>query len=462
MIHLLEKPFRNPIRIADTCYGKVRGVPGGNTICTVFRGIPYAKPPVGQLRWRAPQPIDAWEGVRDCVEFGAAAYQEDRSYEPGSGFNMYPAPYEISEDCLYLNIWTPAESTDAKLPVLFWTHGGGNFGGYGHELENDGEGFSKRGIILVTYNYRLNAFGYLAHPELSAESEQGVSGNYGLMDAIAAFKWVRANIANFGGDPDNITIGGQSAGSVMTQCLAVSPLVAGEYAKVLFHSGIMMPRASVFRAIPLKDAEQHGIEWAALHCCGSLEEMRRLPAEEVLRKTAYEEKYGNYRQVVDGWALLDSYEEETAAGKIADVPVICSVTADEGRGPNGGRQVTTQAVVDFCLSREKAGAKPVYAFRFSRMLPGDDMGAWHTSELFYMFETIHRTWRPMKGYDFELATRFADYWANFIRTGDPNGAGLPQWTPFTEANQAVMDLGTADSMLGMNAQLRGFHVPGMF
>lgn len=414
----------------------------------MFKGIPYAAPPVGDLRWKRPQPVEPWEGVRDCSRFGPAAYQLDRSYEVGAK-NLYPTPYEISEDCLYLNVWTPAQSTQDKLPVLFWTHGGGNFGGYGHELENDGEGFAKRGVILVTYNYRLNAFGFLAHPELSAESKDGVSGNYALYDAIAALDWVRQNIAAFGGDPENVTIGGQSAGCNMTMCLTVSPLTRGKYAKVIYNSGVRVGKDEYFRDITLQEAEAQGVEFMKAHGCGSIDELRELPPEKIMEITSFEENMTGlgFRQFSDGVALLDGVGQELLHGHSDDVPFLCCYTADEGEREPGRRQIIPQGTLAFCENQLDLGRKPVYAFRFSRMLPGDDEGAWHTSELFYMFETIGRTWRRMTGYDFELQTRMADYFANFVKTGDPNGDALPFWTPFTKASQKAMDLGTIDGMM---------------
>ena len=252
-----EENYHKLILEAKTESGTVRGLPGGNRICSVFKGIPYAAAPVGELRWKKPQEAPHWDGVRECYKFGPASYQLDRSYEVRAK-NLYPSSYEVSEDCLYLNIWTPAQSTEDRLPVYFWTHGGGNFGGFGSELENDGEGLAKRDVILVTYNYRLNSLGFLAHPELSAESEDGVSGNYALYDAIAAFHWVRENIAAFGGDPDRITLGGQSAGCMMSMCLCASPLMKGKFAGATFFSGISMEtgHSLISTRKTLKEAEE--------------------------------------------------------------------------------------------------------------------------------------------------------------------------------------------------------------
>ena len=217
--------------------GKIKGIPCGWPSITVFYGIPYAAPPVGDLRWKAPQPAVGWEGVRDCARASAKCWQ--LGVGKGSFFEheFYPYEEEMDEDCLYLNVWTPAQSTEERLPVIFWIHGGGFMTGYGHSAHFDGEHFARQGVILVTINYRLNIFGWMVHPELDAESPEGVSGNYGLLDQIAALKWVSRNIRAFGGDPDNITIAGQSAGAACVQSLICSPLAKGLYAKAIMQSG---------------------------------------------------------------------------------------------------------------------------------------------------------------------------------------------------------------------------------
>lgn len=447
-----EENYHKLILEAETKSGIVRGLPGGNRICSVFKGIPYAAAPVGELRWKKPQPAPHWEGVRECYKFGPASCQLDRSYEAGAK-NLYPSSYEVSEDCLYLNIWTPAQSREDKLPVYFWTHGGGNFGGFGSELENDGEGLAKRDVILVTYNYRLNSLGFLAHPELSAESEDGVSGNYALYDAIAAFNWVRENIAAFGGDPEKITLGGQSAGCMMTMCLCASPLMKSKFAGATFFSGISMEtgHSLISTKKTLKEAEEEGLAYMKAHGCSSLAELKKLSPEELIKDTPFEEEHIlAFRQIQDGISLPKSFADLAKAGELDDVPYICCLTADEHMGgsiPEKGRQTATKDVEAFCENQLALGRKPAYVFRFSRPLPGDDDGAWHTAELFYLFETIHRTWRRMTGYDYELQTKMADYFANFVKTGDPNGDGLVKWTPYTKESHRAMDLGTMDGMI---------------
>ena len=442
-----DHPYSNPIREATIDSGKIRGTAGNNHTVTVFKGIPFAKPPVGELRFAKPQPVEPWEGVRDCIEFGPAAFQLDRSYEAGNGAkDLYPAPYKISEDCLYLNVWTPAQSTDEKLPVYFWTHGGGNFGGFGHEMENDGEGLAKRGVILVTYNYRLNCFGFLAHPELSKENG-GTSGNWAVYDAAMALDWVRRNISAFGGDPDNITIGGQSAGCSMTMSLAVSPLARGKYSKITYHSSVRIGKDGLDAKEALAEMEEAGVKFMKAHGCNSIAELRALPAEKLMEETEFEREFGLFRQFPDGVIIPKNVGEMLENGEYDDVPTLTCGTADEFLEDGQKRQTVSKGVKAFCENQIKLGRKPVYAFRFSRDLPGDDEGAWHTSELFYLFETVYRSWRPMRGYDYDISHMMADYWANFIKTGDPNGDGLPTWKPYTAESKKCMDLGTNDCMI---------------
>lgn len=438
----MPEPYRNPIREADVEGGHIRGAIGNYTVVTAFRGIPYAAPPIGENRWRAPQPVIPWEGTRACVEFGPAAYQVDRTLEMGAR-DMYPTPYERSEDCLYLNVWTSAQSVDEKQPVFFWSHGGGNFGGYGHEVENDGEGLASRGIVVVTYNYRLSHFGFLAHPELSAEDPHGSSGNYGILDAITALTWVRNNIAQFGGDPNNITIGGQSAGCVMTQCLMSSPITQGMFTKVALHSGVSVgvrPH-SPGNGGTLAEAEARGEAFVKSMGCSSIAEMRKLSPEQI-----FGDKAIGYGGNIDNYVLTDMPGAIIARGEHPDVPYLVSGTADETNEPRK-RQVLGPGNKDFCENQLKYGMKPTYAFRFSRRLPGVPSVAYHTSELFYLFETFNRMWRPMTGSDFDIAKRMVDYWANFIKTGNPNGDGLPVWVPYTEQCRMAMDLGDTNDMM---------------
>ena len=297
------------------------------------------------------------------------------------------------EDCLYLNIWTPAEAGPAsKLPVLFWIHGGAFMHGCSSEKEFDGEGFARKGVILVSVNYRVNAFGFFAHPDLEAETEEKVSGNYGILDQIFALRWVKENIAAFGGDPAKVTIAGQSAGCMSVQTIVSSPLSQG-----------------------------------------------------LLRDAAYAVQGPDlsWRPHVDGWLLPAHVDAQAEAGAIHDIAYMIGSTAkDIGQG----RQLQ-EAGARWCQNLLDLGRKPGYFYYFTRSLPGDDAGAFHSCELWYEFETMDRCWRPWEDCDRELCRCLSGYWANFAKNGDPNGEGLPRWEPYTDGCHAPMELGETVGMM---------------
>ena len=438
--------YKETIRQAYVEGGHVRGIPAGNPVYTVFKGIPYAAPPVGELRWKAPQPVIPWEGTRLCCEYGNIAEQTIRYGEPLYGREFFENIDPRGEDCLYLNIWTPAKSTEDKLPVLFWVHGGGFFGGAGTEPEFDGEGFCKRGVILVTINYRLGAIGFLAHPELSAENPQGVSGNYGILDQIAAFHWVRNNIAAFGGDPDKITVAGQSAGARSIQCLIASPLCRNEIAGAIIQSTADVGKRSFGGSATLVDAEKQGIQFMESQGCKSIAELRRIPAAQLMASQTIAFSGIRFGPVIDGYVLEDEAGMEILKGNHPDIPYLCGNTGDEGGLGEGNLfaripQVLSPGNMAFCANQERLGRKPVYAYNFSRALPGDEMGAFHAGELWYEFETLNRCWRPFTGVDFDIAVAMASYFANFVKTGDPNGEDLPVWEGYTTQKPQCMNLG---------------------
>ena len=286
----------------------------------VYKGIPYAAPPIGRLRWRPPEPAAAWTGVRPTREFGAHSVQgvvwDDIDLSGAA----------TSEDCLHLNVWTPAAPSDgARLPVMVWIHGGGFVVGSGAEPRYDGARLAARGIVVVTVNHRLNALGFLAHPELTAESEHHSSGAYGFLDLVAALQWVQRNIAAFGGDPDKVTIAGESAGSQATSALMASPLAKGLFARVIGESGAMF--ASPSRALAtLEEAEAAGLGFMRRLGARSLAEMRALPADAIL---AAAPGLG-FRPIIDGWFLPRSPAEIFAAGEHSDVPLMAGWNKDEG------------------------------------------------------------------------------------------------------------------------------------
>lgn len=465
--------------------GLVRGIPCGWAGYTQYLGIPYAAPPVGELRWRAPQPAADWEGVRDCSRGSAICWQPTVGGE-GSFYKreFYPVSEEKSEDCLYLNVWTPAQSTEEKLPVLFWIHGGGYRTGYGHSCHFDGEPFAKRGVILVTINYRLNVFGFMVHPELDAENEQGVSGNYGLLDQMFALEWVYRNIGAFGGDSEKITIAGQSAGAGSVQHLVSSPFMKTPIRGAIMQSGGGIRVLSRMNS-NLKEAEAHTDLMAAFGV-SSIEEARKIPAEELFRK-AFACPGFPMGPVVDGAVVPESLSDIARKGGTKDIAYLIGFTGAEGLMAPSDREQVRKAMTaelgpeaaetymadvpedpeafkafakDYTgeemrvgieawgILQERFGRRPVYTYCFDRMLPGDDVGPFHASDLWYVFETFHRSWRPMTGKDFELSEACCSYWCNFVRNLDPNEAGLPRWEPMVKPG-AFMELGEDIGMMEM-------------
>lgn len=438
--------YQETIRQADVEGGRVQGIPAGNPVYTVFKGIPYAAPPVGQLRWKAPQPVIPWEGTRLCCQHGNIAQQTIRYGEPLYGREFFENIDPRGEDCLYLNIWTPAKTTEDKLPVLFWIHGGGFFGGAGTEPEFDGEGFSRRGVILVTINYRLGAIGFLAHPELSAENDRGVSGNYGLLDQIAAFHWVRRNIAAFGGDPDRITIAGQSAGARSVLCLITSGLCREELAGAILQSNADAGPRNPGATPSLIDAEQQGVAFMKAFGCDNIQQLRQVSAEQLMASQTIAFSGFRFGPIVDGYVLEDEPGMAILKGVHPDIPYLCGNTGDEGgmekmdlfaRIP----QVLSSGNMAFCANQDRLGRKPVYAYNFNRPLPGDEMGAFHACELWYEFETLNRCWRPFTGVDYDISLAMATYFASFVKQGDPNTDGLPRWEAYTREKPQCMELG---------------------
>ena len=314
--------------------GEVSGVPSETPNVCIYKGIPYAAPPIGDLRWKQPQPVKPWKGIRQCDTFGAASLQGDLT--PGSFYwkEFYQGgDPKRSEDCLYLNVWTPAAGKpEAKLPVIFWIHGGAYMGGYGHEIEFGGDAYAKKGVILVTINYRLGMCGFLAHPLLTAENDGKGSGNYGLFDQLAALKWVKRNISAFGGNPDNITVMGQSAGAGSVQALISSPLTKGLIQRAIIQSGGGL--GGIISAKSLKEAEKQGSDMWKAAGISTLEEMRAYPAEkfqEVLMKYMQQQKsFGlPYSPCVDGELLTAPLDETARNGQELDIPYLIGYTSED-------------------------------------------------------------------------------------------------------------------------------------
>ena len=455
-------------------------VPGADSAgVRVFRGVPFAVPPVGPLRWRPPEAPIPWRGVRPVDAFGANALQhvifgDIDATIPG-----------MSEDCLYLNIWTPAESGAERLPVLVYVHGGGSATGHGAEPRYDGARLAARGIVFVTFNYRLNAFGYLAHPDLAAESPEGACGNYGLLDQAAALGWVRRNIAAFGGDPDRVTIGGEFAGSQSVSALMASPLAGGLFHGVIGESGALFPPPGG-QGIARDAAERLGLDFAASLGAGSIAELRALPAETVLAAVPRDFRFW---PVVDGWFLPQSPAEIFAAGKQNDVALLAGWNRNEGfsfdvtrgRGETyeeivrqrfgadadrifalyppddphsarelGGDLVIVQSTWAWIEAQTKTGTRPIYRYRFDHEpaapegwfgdRPSAAAGAFHAAEIVYALDNLDKVpWR-FGEVDRQISAIVSAYWLNFVKSGDPNGEGLPFWPAYRSPDGPVMVL----------------------
>ncbi len=434
-----------------TKYGLLEGVREDG--CIVFKGVPYAAPPVGKLRWRAPQPPKAWEGTFKADHYGnrfAQEYKMDATSLYGKEFytdTVFATP--VSEDGLYLNIWMPDRECTAPLAVAVYIHGGGFMGGCGHEVEFRTNAYAAKDVILVTINYRLGMFGFLAHPWL-AEEDDVACGNYGIMDQIAALNWVRENIAAFGGDPDNITIFGQSAGCMSVQTLLSTPYARGKFAKAILQSGAGYP-VIIQPEVPLEDAFERGKKAAGLLGASCLDMLRAVPAEriyEVQGKLMMESMMAGkglpFSPVLNGTFRTAPYDELTRQGLTADVPTMIGSTKNDITvsisEAKAGRSRFQDCCRDWALEMEKTGHQPSYVYFFTRDLPGDEAGAFHSAELWYMFGTLKNCWRPMTKADEVLSERMVSYWTNFMKHSDPNGPGLPLWPPCTKEEPFEMIL----------------------
>lgn len=462
-----------PTTTAVTEYGVVRGVV--ETDLVVYRGIPFASPPVGDLRWRPPQPAAKWDGVRDASQFAPDPYQGD-----GKG--------NVSEDCLYLNVWTPAKRVDERVPVLVWIYGGGFAGGGTSGAGVNGEHLARKGVVLVSINYRVGSLGFLAHPELSAESPQQVSGNYGLLDMIAGLKWIQKNIAAFGGDPDRVTIFGESAGGI-----AVSMLCASPEARGLFHGAISQSGGSFGptrrTTYPgenmrlLRDAEKLGETYAKTAGAASLAELRRLPPGKLPGGWGI----GSGWPIVDGWVIPDDQFKLYEAGKYNDVSVLIGYNSDEGllfshektpqeyidntrkrfgpftdrllkaypageqRVPKSARDLLRDAAFgwhtwSWARLQARTGKTKVFLYYFDQHpehpanSPESDHGMSHGPDVGYVFQTLKRDDPKLAAGDWAISDTVSTYWTNFAKHGDPNGPGVPVWPPFTERHPKLMYL----------------------
>jgi len=403
---------------------------------SIYRGIPYAAPPTGALRWRAPQPVLPWRGVRDATRFADVCMQ---SGETVPGLGLEP----MSEDCLYLNVWSPAETADERLPVMAWLYGGGHHVGSGSARLYWGDRLARKGVIIVTLNYRLGAFGMMAHPELSNEAPYGASGNYLLLDQIAALEWVRENIAAFGGDPDNVTLFGQSAGATSISRLIAAPRAERLFTRAIAQSGGDLRAAP--ETISLPEGEAIGVAFAEKIGIPGLAQMRTLPAETILANDV--EGYfdngtpqGPHRIVNDNYVLPVTVADAYARGGIAPVPLL--VGYNSGDDPD-----VHQGTGRRWAEAHAATGNPVYAYYFTRVPPYPPFRfrgiAGHGAELIYLFGfppplffyAVEFPWNAAR--DVELSDQMISYWTNFAKTGDPNGEGLPEWRAYGLGHEAL-------------------------
>lgn len=461
--------------------GWVEGLPAADPRITSFKGIPYAAPPVEENRWRAPQPAKPWEGVYPAYKFGPIAMQRVPGADPDNIYsrewNVDPS-IQMDEDCLMLNVWTPARQSEEKLPVFVWYFGGGLREGNTAEMEFDGERLARRGIVVVTVNYRLNVFGFLCHPEITAECPE-FPGNFGYLDQRFATLWVKRNIAAFGGDPENITIGGQSAGGGSVMAQVASPLNRGLFQKAIVDSGVEMmpyPPSMFGPALSLAEGEAYGVAFFEELGVKTLAEARQIDAFTLRDKMAVSRQ--RFGVVTDGNLITGPSNELFLRNEVNLVPMMFGHTASEF--PSAPKTSTVAEFEDYanktfgedaaeflqlCSSRDGAisemlhkskaqhmefsirtfgemkartGDKtPFYYWTFEPEMPGwDAPGAFHSSDLWFFFETLAKCWRPFKGKHYDLSRLMCNYWANFIRSGDPNGADadgaeMPVWRPYT-------------------------------
>jgi para-nitrobenzyl esterase len=441
---------------------------------TVYKGVPFAEPPVGKLRWHAPEPPVKWEGVKQAAEFAPAPMQGGN---PSSG---------KSEDCLYLNIWTPAKSAKEQIPVFVWIYGGGFSFGSATEPIYNGEALAKKGVVFVSIAYRVGQLGFLAHPGLSAESPDKVSGNYGLLDMIAGLQWIQDNIAAFGGDPDKVTIFGESAGGIAVSMLCASPLAKGLFHGAISQSGGSFgpPRPTTFPGENLKrlaDAEKAGEDFAQKAGVSSIAELRKIAADSLPSGWGI----GSAWPIIDGWVIPDDQYKLYKAGKYNDVPILVGYNSDEGASfsrekdpeeyingvkqrygkfadalikaypagensvPKTARDLSRDAAFgwhtwSWARLQSETGKSNVYYYYFDQHpdypegSPKAGYGSPHGQDVVYVFQHLDPSNQQTTESDLAISEAMGTYWTNFAKYGDPNGEGVPVWPVFSDGSPKVM------------------------
>ncbi|MDR2215376.1 MAG: carboxylesterase family protein [Nevskiaceae bacterium] len=479
--------------------GAISGVPGARPGVTVYRGIPFAMPPVGELRWKAPQPVKPWQGVRAGDRFGAACQQpHQRERVPNNRSVDLPDSPPISEDCLYLNVWTSQTNANAKRPVMVWIYGGAYTEGAGSTPYNHGDTFAADDVVYVSFNYRLGALGFLAHPELTRESPQHASGNYALMDVLAALQWVQRNIAAFGGDPDNVTIFGESAGAAISSALVGTPLAKGLFRRSISESGTYMG-LSLARMRAREAAEQQTVTAAEKAGITTLAGLRALSTEDVVKLLPAQ------GMIVDGYVIPEDLSQVFRQGRQNRVDIIVGSNRDEGsfsggRGPAmtlerwqtsaaqrwgdatplglAAYPATTDAqavehnnllfsdnlawISRLYAQQQKATGANVFVYHFTHAPPyaadARNLGVCHTCELPYVFNNLGELrlfpdasspeLAAKSDVDARVAAMTHAYWLNFARSGDPNGDGLPRWPAFNDIERGPVLHIAADTKVG--------------
>lgn len=431
--------------IVQTRYGRMRGAISADQRSAEFRGIPYAKPPVGNLRWRPPEAPEPWTGTLDARSYGSIPWQ---GRIPAGTFyhEFYPHEFPRSEDCLFLNVTTPAQNPDEKLPVAVWIHGGNFIQGYGHKVECDGASFARQGIVYVSLNYRLNIFGLATDHSLDAESGRSASGNYCLQDQIAALKWVYENIAAFGGDPGRITVFGQSAGAMSCYALMRTPALRGLIRGAIMESGGGPLIGLDTFTTPAELREQCRLfldDWGYADFAGA----RAVPADELFAQWwEFRQRHPDLKtpRPIESGILTCEDSQEPTGSAAADVPVIIGITADEDAASGGATHFSAcfeAACWTLAEQQARRGRQPAYVYRITNVPPGEPAaGSYHSGEHYYVFHTLERFSRPFDGRDYDLSAAMNRYWGNFIKNGSPNGADLPTWEPHAPASCRAMRL----------------------
>ena len=463
--------------IVQTANGKVEGYVKENL--RIFKGIPFAAPPIDEFRWKAPQPVQNWTGVKKCTEFSASPIQNKP--QPFSCWTeeFIAKPEPLSEDCLYLNVWTSSKNKE-KHPVLVWIYGGGLNSGSTNCDIYDGEEIVKKGVVFVSINYRVGVMGFMAHPELSKESGYNSSGNYGFLDQIAALKWVQKNIAAFGGDPNNVTIAGQSAGAFSVNAMIASPLAKGLFHKAIPQSGGLL--SNRFNQ-NLTESEQQGLKFMEKANCNSIADLRKKSADEI-QKASNLQGFGRFGTTMDGYVLPTNIFEHFKNGKHNQVPIMTGWVTGDGSlmgVPNTSldnykKEVQTKygtkadeflTIFPASTDDEAKAAKlkqgllgfagmpshllatftnkPSYLYHYSHVPPDKpnfpNYGAFHTSEVPYALHTLHTWKRNWQQLDKDLENTMTSYWVNFAKIGNPNGKGLPEWKTYDKQAGNIMVFG---------------------